>query len=261
MVFNRVIFESDLARAFVVEYSLDDFGVTLDVFMNASDGSSSFPETLEHFYIEVPPVQFDVGYDVLESEAFWVSGLRRGVLDLVHDQKLSFHGFVECHPGDQSSFDESSLVDDLSDRSFLEDDSLLASFLRSFLNYTNPGIFVPENDLEEKVAVVISFLREIAQTMSDRYRTDVCAFGLWHPLLKFLGAQIMHRQGHLEIFGRDRSFFSHLLGLEHNLDLYYNARNDHSRRRLGSYEESYCDADDADAADDDGDGVAMVTIQ
>ena len=126
MVFNRVIFESDLARAFVVEYSLDDFGVTLDVFMNASDGFSSFPETLEHFYIEVPPVQFDVGYDVLESEAFWVSGLRRGVLDLVHDQKLSFHGFVECHPGDQSSFDESSLVDDLSDRSFLEDDSLLA---------------------------------------------------------------------------------------------------------------------------------------
>ena len=78
MVFNRVIFELDLAQAFVVEYSLDDFGVTLDVFMNASDGSSSFPETLEHFYIEVPPVQFDVGYDVLESEAFWVSGLRRG---------------------------------------------------------------------------------------------------------------------------------------------------------------------------------------
>ena len=48
MVFNRVIFESDLARAFVVEYSLDDFGVTLDVFMNASDGSSVFPEALEH---------------------------------------------------------------------------------------------------------------------------------------------------------------------------------------------------------------------
>ena len=226
----------------------------LDVFTNVS---SSFPATLEHFFVNLPSVRFGIGHTVLDSESIWILGVRRARLDLVHDRKVSFHGFAECRPGTESD-DESALVDDAADRMFLDDDSMLYFAIKTFLKYTNPESFVAENNFEDKIESIIAFLYKIAGSLRDRYRKDVCPFGLWQPLLKYLASQITYRQAHLEIIGRDESFFSYLLGFEHNFDIYYDGKDRGSngrRRRLGDYAELECKQQDTHDSDDDGDST------
>ena len=138
------------------------------------------------------------------------------------DKKISIYGSVECHPGDESD-DAYSLADDIADliadKILLEDESFLYQLMRSFMNITDPDAFRFKNKFEQKMDSIIETLRAIARIVVNRYQSDVCTFGLWQPLIRFIARQISQHRGHLEILAEDDSFFSQLLGLEHKLDI------------------------------------------
>ena len=229
-----------MGRAFELNSNFDDFRLVLDISANVS---SSFPETLEHFYVNVPPVQYNVGYKVSKSEPYWVLGLRRMHLDLVHDRTVPLSAFVECQPSETEIEDDTALVDDVFER--LQDNSLLYDAAKYFLNITNPKAFEVEDDFMEKMQGAIAFLREIALSIEARYDTaDSCALGLFHPLFKFFAAQIWDQRAHLELWARDDSFFSYLLGLEHTLNVFHHSRSTNTgRRSLTDQEEDVCATD------------------
>jgi hypothetical protein len=74
------VFESGSMQLVILENTFDILGARINLF---TDISTSFPHTLNHFYLNIPSISFNLGYGALGSEAFLVLGLRSARLDFM----------------------------------------------------------------------------------------------------------------------------------------------------------------------------------